>query len=413
MAQGLAGPSETAAPSSTAPGLPKDTDRITYLLQFPLRPPWRPYHEDKTPLRNVKLKPKVTKLQCEVPLDTRSRNYNENVEPVRKISAVTLQSSRLDMRTTFAAGFVEEDRLLLFPVDEALQLRPSLAHLDKEKETAAKKKGKGEEEEEQQQQKAPELMQLTVQVKRRETEQQAEARLRSYAHLAAQEEADQWVPLEYHGEASELAQSIWTRLAGVGGAPEVAATLSREQYLDAIVPGSSTLHGQETGATWAAGAMAARDLGKPASVGAKGSQLAEDAPVPTELQPAIIASTLTLLRAAQVVSIDQVRAVLARQGEPPVKAAAATASDAALHAAVIASGEVMHLRKSYFVAKLGNATLDPLRNVVIELLKENEQLRRSDIIEAAKARGLAVSDTLYSKVVKELCTSRGSIWSLK
>lgn len=28
MAQGLTGPSETAAPSATAPGLPKDTDRI-------------------------------------------------------------------------------------------------------------------------------------------------------------------------------------------------------------------------------------------------------------------------------------------------------------------------------------------------------------------------------------------------
>lgn len=51
--------------------------------------------------------------------------------------------------------------------------------------------------------------------------------------------------------------------------------------------------------------------------------------------------------------------------------------------------------------------------MVIELLKEQEQLRRSDIVEAAKAKGLAVSDTLYSKVVKELCTSRGSIWSLK
>lgn len=157
----------------------------------------------------------------------------------RKIQAVTLQSSRLDMRTTFAAGFVEEDRLLLFPLDEvrtrsgarmhgctqpaagdahhfplphcrtlpaipapythgrpaasqlllaapeslpcpaawrslrrpacsppqALQLRPSLAHLDREKETATKKKGKAEEEEEQQQ-KPPELMQLTVQVRR-------------------------------------------------------------------------------------------------------------------------------------------------------------------------------------------------------------------------------------------------------
>lgn len=35
-----------------------------------------------------------------------------------KIKAATLQSSRLDLRTSFAAGFVEEDRLLLFPVDE-------------------------------------------------------------------------------------------------------------------------------------------------------------------------------------------------------------------------------------------------------------------------------------------------------
>lgn len=62
-----------------------------------------------------------------------------------------------------------------------------------------------------------------------------------------------------------------------------------------------------------------------------------------------------------MVSIDQIRAVLARQGEPPVKAAAASASDAALHAAVVASGEVTHLRRSYFLTRLGNATLDPLR----------------------------------------------------
>ena len=52
-------------------------------------------------------------------------------------------------------------------------------------------------------------------------------------------------------------------------------------------------------------------------------------------------------------------------------------------------------------------------NVVIELLREAEQLKRSDIMEAAKQRGIPVSDTLYSKVVKELCSSRGSIWSLK
>lgn len=36
----------------------------------------------------------------------------------RRIKSATLQSARVDMRTSFAAGFVEEDRLLLFPVDE-------------------------------------------------------------------------------------------------------------------------------------------------------------------------------------------------------------------------------------------------------------------------------------------------------
>ncbi len=28
-------------------------------------------------------------------------------------------------------------------------------------------------------------------------------------------------------------------------------------------------------------------------------------------------------------------------------------------------------------------------------------------------QGIAVSDSLYSKVVKELCTSRGAVWSLR
>ncbi|PSC72452.1 DNA-directed RNA polymerase III subunit RPC5 [Micractinium conductrix] len=427
----MAAPEGTSlqVPSKTPAGLPGDGDRVvreldvylcngelgggtqTFLLQFPLRPPWRPYHTDNAPLQNVQLKPKVKKMQCEVPLDTRNRNYNTNAEPSRQIKAAVLQSARLDMRTSFAAGFVEEDRLLLFPIDEALQLRPSLAHLDKEKEAAAagKKKGKGEEEEEEEQ-KPPELMQLTVQVKRRETEAQAEARLRSYAHLAAQEEADQWVPLEYHGEASELAQGVWQRLASVE-AEDVAHTLSREHYLDTIVPGSSTLHGHERSANWAAGAMSARDQGRPGSAGGA-LPPAEEVAVAEELQPGITTSTLTLLRAAQVVSIDQIRAVLAHSQEAALKNVAAGSSDAALHGAVTASGEITHLRQSYFATKLGNAALDPLRNVLIELLKENEQLRRSDIFEAAKAKGLTVSDTLYSKVVKELCTSRGSIWSL-
>lgn len=37
----------------------------------------------------------------------------------------------------------------------------------------------------------------------------------------------------------------------------------------------------------------------------------------------------------------------------------------------------------------------------------------SDPVAAQPPQGITVSDSLYSKVVKELCSSRGAIWSLR
>lgn len=64
-------------------------------------------------------------------------------------------------------------------------------------------------------------------------------------------------------------------------------------------------------------------------------------------------------------NIDAVRNMLARHPDAAIKAIAGGASDAALHGAVLASGQVTHLRKSYFATKLGNAVLDPLRWVAL------------------------------------------------
>lgn len=60
-------------------------------------------------------------------------------------------------------------------------------------------------------------------------------------------------------------------------------------------------------------------------------------------------------------NLEAIRNLLARHADPAIKQLAGGASDAALHAAVIASGEVTHLRKAYFATRLGNAALDPLR----------------------------------------------------
>jgi hypothetical protein len=63
----------------------------------------------------------------------------------------------------------------------------------------------------------------------------------------------------------------------------------------------------------------------------------------------------------QVVQLDTIRLTLLKCQDTALKSVAGGASDASLHAAVLASGEVTHLRKSYFATRLGNTTLDPLR----------------------------------------------------
>lgn len=90
-----------------------------------------------------------------------------------------------------------------------MQLRPALAHLEAEQEggkrAGAKADDAGEAKAE------DELTPLVVQVRKRETEAQQEARLRSYAHIAAQEAAEPWHDVKFHGETSEVG-----RVRGVG-----------------------------------------------------------------------------------------------------------------------------------------------------------------------------------------------------
>ena len=63
-----------------------------YLLQFPLRPPDRPYHGPgeeagaagggRTHLgASVRLKPRVRRMECRVPLDTGCANYQAEGVP--------------------------------------------------------------------------------------------------------------------------------------------------------------------------------------------------------------------------------------------------------------------------------------------------------------------------------------------
>ena len=52
---------------------------------------------------------------------------------------------------------------------------------------------------------------VEVTVQKRETERQQQARLNSYAYIAAKEEEEAWVDMAMHTEETRAAASIWDR----------------------------------------------------------------------------------------------------------------------------------------------------------------------------------------------------------
>lgn len=73
-----------------------------------------------------------------------------------------------------------------------------------------------------------------------------------------------------------------------------------------------------------------------------------------------------------------------------------------------------HVQHVYALTKTASgAPADALRGVVLNTLRDKPNVRRADVFDAARAEGLNVSDSVYQKVMKDLCTSKGNLWTLK
>jgi DNA-directed RNA polymerase-3 subunit RPC5 len=143
---------------------------------------------------------------------------------------------------TLAVATFSGGALHLSPISGVVALRPSLAHLDaadearRETERQAGRRGAPEEEEEEEAADGlPRLTPLQVQVRRRETERQAEARLASHAYLRQQDEEEPWRALAPCGPDSPRAAAVLARMraAPPGRAGEA---LSRADYLASLLP---------------------------------------------------------------------------------------------------------------------------------------------------------------------------------
>ncbi|CAL5222734.1 g5141 [Coccomyxa viridis] len=379
------------------------------LLQYPLRPPWRPYDRDYS--RPVLYKPSAKRLQVEVPLNKGSAEYNTDADSSVQLGSIKLDSTVVDMRTTHAVLTIRGDKAVLTPIDEAYALRPSLAHMSSTRNEAdAKAKAAAEDEEEE---KPSEPQHIRVHVQRRETERQQESRLNSYAFLTEREQQEPWRELHAIPPQPDIVDAMLYNAVE----DSVPMDLSQQDYSCAILPGfaSTRAAALKQADELPASSLPALDGQKPKVAGLLGQKAGGKAAAYSE---ALSAEGREALRQAvkqlrrTLFSTDQLRKAIREVGSP-ASAELADKPQLALREAVQESGLLLYCKGAFIASSTGNAAQDAVRKLVVELLQVNEAIKKSDVMGAANAAGMVCTDKDYVKIMKELCTSKGSNWSLR
>lgn len=108
---------------------PMDNNIQLYVLQYPLRPCWRPYELDER-CEEVRVKPESAEVEVDLSVDNDSKNYDQDAPDRLRINKQTLSSSWKPRRSSgYAVGVLTGDKLHLNPIHAVVQLRPSMEHL--------------------------------------------------------------------------------------------------------------------------------------------------------------------------------------------------------------------------------------------------------------------------------------------
>ena len=94
----------------------------------------------------VRFKPNAKRIELSTSLDTHGHNYNSRADESKHLNDLVLKSQLVELPTSFAIGCVRGNRLILSPLDEAVQMRPHLGHLDTTKKQVKEEEDFGEEE---------------------------------------------------------------------------------------------------------------------------------------------------------------------------------------------------------------------------------------------------------------------------
>ncbi|KAI5007405.1 uncharacterized protein LOC123440346 [Hordeum vulgare subsp. vulgare] len=202
---------------------PFDKDSKLYIMQYPLRPCWRPYELGEV-CKEVRVKPGSSKVEVDLEVDTQSDNYDPEVSGSLRLTTQTLSSSEAADVSDFAVGVLRGNMVHLNHLDAVMQLRPSKPHLISGASRArqplqqVETNGGGT------------GVQAVPSVKGKE---------RSDGSKDPPKEPEPWISLTYEPAGSDVASKYYAEMVASEGRP-IDFTMSTQDYAVSLCPGGPT-----------------------------------------------------------------------------------------------------------------------------------------------------------------------------
>lgn len=198
-----------------------DPNTQLYVMQYPLRPCWRPYELDER-CKEVRVKPESTEVEVDLSIDD-TKNYDPDIASRLNMKKQTLSSSWSPPPATgYAVGVLIGNKLHLNPIHAVVQLRPSMDYLSSGNSKGKKNATSGED--------SNEGKPLGLPKK--------QSKQMSSGNEQKPDVEESWIPLKYHGSKSDLSSRYLQNMV----APEsstIEFAMSPYDYMSSLCPGIS------------------------------------------------------------------------------------------------------------------------------------------------------------------------------
>ncbi|XP_075501526.1 uncharacterized protein LOC142539740 [Primulina tabacum] len=199
-----------------------DPNTRLFVLQYPLRPMWRPYEMEER-CEEVRVKPASNEVEVDLAIDFESKNYDRNADSRDLMKKQTLASSwKPPQASGYAVGVLTGNKLHLNPIHAVVQLRPSMEHLDSRE---SKRKV---------------VTSVEDSVKAEEIKQEKLSIASKQLIKPSGQEKDigeDWIPMTYHSARSDMASRYSQKMVAQEGSP-IHFSMSSYDYLNSLYPGT-------------------------------------------------------------------------------------------------------------------------------------------------------------------------------